>query len=317
MPVVARSVRYRFARFELQPSERRLLEADAPVVIGPRAFDLLAALVEHAGHLVTKQELLERVWSQVIVEEAALQMQVSSLRKILGRDAIVTVTGRGYRFALNTVCVGAEPASPTMAPKHNLPQPLTSFIGREPQVSELKGLIGRTRLITLTGAGGCGKSRLAMQMAADLMGVYPDGVWLVEFAALADPGLLPHSVAHVFGLKQQPGTSLTQTIAEHLASKHLLMVLDNAEHLLEACAQLSDAVLRECAKVNILVTSRERLGIVGELTYRVPSLSVPGPEQEATPWRISEYESTRLFVERAQLQQPQFIVTAENAPALA
>ena len=310
-------VRYRFSRFELQPDERRLLDAGAPVALGPRAFDLLCALVDRAGHLVTKDELLERVWPKVIVEEAALQMQISALRKVLGRDALVTVTGRGYRFALVVACIGAEPTASPTVPRHNLPQPLTSFIGRETQISELKGLLGGTRLLTLAGSGGCGKTRLAMQMAADLTGAYPDGVWLVEFAALADPALVPQAVAQVLGLKEQAGKHLTQTIAEHLASRHLLMVLDNAEHVLEACAQFSGAVLRGCAKLSVLVTSRERLGIVGELTYRVPSLSAPDPEQMATPEQISAYESARLFIERAQLQQPQFVVTVENAAALA
>jgi predicted ATPase/DNA-binding winged helix-turn-helix (wHTH) protein/Tfp pilus assembly protein PilF len=317
MSAAARSVRYRFGRFELQPDERRLLDAGVPVDIGPRAFDLLAALVERAGHLVTKDELLERVWPKVIVEEAALQMQISALRKVLGRDAIVTVTGRGYRFALVVACVDAEPTASPTVPRHNLPQPLTSFIGRESQILELKGLLGSARLLTLTGSGGCGKTRLAMQLAADLTGVYPDGIWLVEFAALADPALVPQAVAQVFGLKEQPGKHLAQTIAEHLASRHVLLVLDNAEHVLEACAQLSDAVLRASAKLSVLVTSRERLGIVGELTYRVPSLSAPGPEQKATPEQISAYESARLFIERAQLQQPQFVVNVGNAAAVA
>jgi non-specific serine/threonine protein kinase len=317
MAAAALPIRYRFARFELQPNERRLLEAGEPIAVAPRAFDLLLALVEHAGHLVTKDELLERAWPKVIVEEAALQMQVSALRKILGRDAIATITGRGYRFALVVARVGAEPTVSATGLKHNLPQQLTSFIGREKQLSELEGLLGRTRLLTLTGSGGCGKTRLAMQMAANLTGAYPDGIWLVEFAALADPALVPHAVAQVLGLREQAGKHLTQTIAEYLASRHLLMVLDNAEHVLEAGAQLADAVLRASAKLNILVTSRERLGIVGELTYRVPSLSAPGPEQKAAPEQISAYESARLFIERAQLQQPQFVVTAENATALA
>jgi predicted ATPase/DNA-binding winged helix-turn-helix (wHTH) protein len=317
MSAAALPVRYRFGRFELQPEERRLLEAGVPVAVGPRAFDLLAALVERAGHLVTKDELLERVWPKVIVEETALQMQISALRKVLGRDALVTVTGRGYRFSLVVASDGGEStASPTVC-RHNLPQPLTRFIGRETELSELKELLGRTRLLTLTGSGGCGKTRLAMQMAADLTGAYPDGIWLVEFAALADPALLPQEVAQLFGLKQQPGRHFTQTIVEYLASKHLLMVLDNAEHVLEACAQLSDAALRASAKLSVLVTSRERLGIVGELTYRVPSLSMPVAESKATPEQILACESARLFVDRAQLQQPQFAVTDGNAAALA
>jgi DNA-binding winged helix-turn-helix (wHTH) protein len=123
-------LRYRFGRFELQPDERRLLATGAPVAVGPRAFDLLVVLVERGGHLVTKDELLERVWPKVIVEENTLQAQISSLRKILGPDAIATISGRGYRFALELTYAGAKPA----VPKHNLPQQLTSFI-----VTELAG----------------------------------------------------------------------------------------------------------------------------------------------------------------------------------
>jgi predicted ATPase/DNA-binding winged helix-turn-helix (wHTH) protein len=310
-------VRYRFSRFELQPDERRLLDAGVPVALGPRAFDLLAALVERAGQLLTKDELLQRVWPRVIVEDTALQMQVSALRKVLGREAIVTVTGRGYRLALDVARVDAEPTTSASTHRHNLPQPLTSFIGREQQIAELKALLGSARLLTLTGSGGCGKTRLAMQLAADLAGAYPDGIWLVEFAALAEPALVPQAVAQVFGLKDEPGKHLTQTIAEHLAPRHLLLVLDNAEHLLEACAQLSDAVLRASAKLSVLVTSRERLGIVGELNYRVPSLTSPGPEHKATPEQVSACESARLFIERAQLQQAHFAITTGNADAVA
>jgi non-specific serine/threonine protein kinase len=306
------SLRYRFGRFELQPNKRRLLASGAPVDVGARAFDLLVMLVERDGHLVTKDELLERVWPKVIVEENTLQAQVSALRRILGPDAIATISGRGYRFALELTFAGAE-----SVPKHNLPQQLTSFIGREKEIAELKDLLGTARLLTLTGAGGCGKTRLALQVAGDLLQFYPDGIWLVELAALAEPGLVPQTVASVLGLKEQSGESLTQTLAKHLASRHLLLMLDNAEHLLAACAQVADAALRQCAKVVILVTSRERLGVAGELTYRVPSLSVPDPKQDATPEELSKYESARLFVERARLQRPHFAVTTQNAPALA
>lgn len=288
-----------------------------PVAIGPRAFDLLDALVARAGHLLTKDELLERVWSRVIVDEAALQMQVSALRKVLGRDAIATVTGRGYRFALVVTREATEGTGSPAVCRHNLPQPLTSFIGREKQISELAALLVSARLLTLTGAGGCGKTRLAMQLAAGLTDVYPDGIRLVELASLEDPALVPQTVAQVLGLKDQPGQHLTQTIADHLASKHALMVVDNAEHVLEACAQLADAVLRASPKLSVLVTSRERLGIVGELTYRVPSLSAPGPEPEAAFELISAYESVQLFIERARLHQPRFAVTVDNAAPLA
>jgi non-specific serine/threonine protein kinase len=156
-----------------------------------------------------------------------------------------------------------------------------------------------------------------MQLVAGLIGTYPDGVLLVELAALTDPSLVPQVVASVLEIKEQPGTSLTQTMIEYLAAKRLLLILDNAEHLLGPCAQLADAILSACAHVVILVTSRERLGITGELTYRVPSLSVPSNEETSTPETVAAYESARLFIERARLQRPHFVVTAENAPPLA
>jgi predicted ATPase/class 3 adenylate cyclase len=200
---------------------------------------------------------------------------------------------------------------------NNLPQQLTSFIGREKELAEAETLLGRTRLLTLTGAGGCGKTRLAMQVAADLLESYPDGVWLVELGALADAGLVPQTVAAVLGLRESPGKSVTQTLTEHLKSRHLMLVLDNAEHLLAACAALADAVLRQCPQVVLLASSREGLGMSGELTFRVPSLSMPDPKRDATPEKLLPYESVRLFIERAQFHRPQFAVTHQNAPALA
>src|ERR1700675_4557590 len=262
MTAVPTPLCYRFGRFELQPNKRRLLAAGPPVDFGSRAFDLLVVLVERDGHLVTKDELLERVWPKVIVEENTLQAQVSALRKILGPEAIATISGRGYRFALELTFAGAE----SVVPKHNLPQQLTSFIGREKEIAQIKELLGTTRLLTFIGAGGCGKTRLAMQVAGELLESYSDGIWLVELAALAEPGLVPQTVANVLGLKEQPGRSPTQTISEYLASRHLLLVVDNAEHLLAACAQLADEVLWRCAQLVVLVTSRERLGMAGGAT---------------------------------------------------
>ncbi len=203
MPDLAASVCYRFGRFELQPDERRLLAAGSPVRVGPHALDLLIALVERSGRLVTKDELLERAWPKVIVEENTLQAHISALRKILGSDAIATISGRGYRFTPEVTPVGATATTPTPKPRHNLPHQVTSFIGREKEIAELERLLSTTRLLTLTGAGGCGKTRLAVHLAANVVQGYPDGCWLVELAALADPGLVPQKVANVLGIKEQ------------------------------------------------------------------------------------------------------------------
>jgi non-specific serine/threonine protein kinase len=303
MTATATTVRCRFGRFELQPEERLLLDSGTPVRVGPHAFDLLVALVEHSGRLVTKDELLERIWPKVIVEENTLQVHVSALRKTLGADAIATVSGRGYRFMPAVIHVSAVAGKPAATPKDNLPHALTTFIGREKEIAELLDLLGTNRLLTLTGAGGCGKTRLAIQVAARVRERFGDGAWLVELASLTDPGLIPKAVANAVGVKERPGKSLTETIGEHVAQRSLLLVLDNAEHLLEASALLANALLTRCGNLVILATSRERLGIIGEATYRVPSLSMP--------------ESERLFADRARLQQPRFEITKEGAAALA
>ena len=200
---------------------------------------------------------------------------------------------------------------------NNLPLQLTSFVGREEEMATIESLLSKTRLLTLTGSGGSGKSRLSLQVAAEVLDQYPDGVWLVELAPLADPGLVPQTVASVLNLSEQAGKSYTQTLIESFKSKRLLLLLDNCEHVLSASAQLSDALLRACPHVKILASSREGLGIGGELTYRVPSLSLPDLKQKATIESVSQYEAVRLFVERALFHLPSFVVTNQNAPALA
>jgi predicted ATPase/class 3 adenylate cyclase len=200
---------------------------------------------------------------------------------------------------------------------NNLPQQVTSFIGREKELVEIKALLERSRLVTLTGSGGCGKTRLALQAAADLLDVSGDGVWLVELASLTDPGLVPRTVAGPLGVSEEPGEDLTQALADALKAKRLLLVLDNCEHLLDASARLADALLRGCPHVLLLATSREGMGISGELTYQVPSLSLPDPKRDATPEALVHFEAVRLFIERALFHQPQFAVTSQNAPALA
>src|SRR5258705_9584735 len=308
--------RYRFGPFELQPDKRRLLKDGATISLRPRAFDLLAALVDRAGHLVTKDELLDQVWPKMVVEEAALHVQVSALRKVLGPAAITTVSGRGYQFTL-PVTKGEAEAHRISTPRHNLPHQLTSFVGREQEIAQLNELIATNRLVTLTGAGGAGKTRLAIEVASRLVVAFPDGVWLVDLAALSDPELVPKAVAQAFALNEQPTRALIETLSAYLASKKLLLVLDNAEHLLEGCVQFVDFILRHSPDVAMLVTSCERLAITGELTYRVPSLTVPGASETLTPETVSRYEGVRLFVERAKLSRADFDVTTENASSVA
>src|SRR6266498_2517618 len=168
MDAVTPLERHRFGSFELQPDKRRLLKDGATISLRPRAFDLLAALVERAGHLVTKDELLDQVWPKMVVEEAALHVQVSALRKVLGVDAITTVSGRGYQFTL-PVTKGEAEAHRISTPRHNLPLQLTSFIGREQEIAQLEELVATNRLVTLTGAGGVGKTRLAIEVASRLV----------------------------------------------------------------------------------------------------------------------------------------------------
>src|SRR5258705_8226447 len=264
--------RYRFGPFELQPDKRRLLKDGATISLRPRAFDLLATLVERAGRLVTKDELLDRVWPQMVVEEAALHVQVSALRKVVGSEAITTVSGRGYQFTL-PVTKGDDEANRPSRSNHNLPYQLTSFIGREQEIVQLEELVTANRLVTLTGAGGAGKTRLAIEVASRLVDAFPDGVWLVELAALSDPRLVPQAVAHALGVNEQPARPVIETLSDYLASKKLLLVLDNVEHLLEACVQFVDLVLRRSPDVAILVTSRERLGMAGLAGLPLPVLA--------------------------------------------
>ena len=204
----------------------------------------------------------------------------------------------------------------------NLPVQLTSFIGRERELAEVKQLLEHHRLVTFTGAGGTGKSRLSLQVAADLLDAYPDGVWLVELAPLADSRLVPGAVAGVLGLREEAGRPLLSTLTDVLRTKALLLILDNCEHLISACAELAEALLRRSTQLRILASSREALGIAGEHPFRVPSLSLPDPRRlsSATPdlaTALSQSEAVRLFIDRAVTIQPHFRVTNRNAPAVA
>jgi predicted ATPase/DNA-binding CsgD family transcriptional regulator len=198
------------------------------------------------------------------------------------------------------------------------PLGLTSFVGREREISELERLLADgARLLTLTGPGGSGKTRLASALALEVVEGFEDGVWWVDLAPVLDPDLVPQAVAKVLNVPETPGRSLTDAIAEDLRELEILIVLDNCEHLVEACALLAEALLRACRGLVVLATSREALGIAGEKNFPVPPLSLPDPEHLRTSENLAKYEAIKLFVDRARAVAPDFRLTEANAPGVA
>jgi predicted ATPase/DNA-binding XRE family transcriptional regulator len=206
---------------------------------------------------------------------------------------------------------------PSQAYPTNLPRSLTRLIGREQEQAAIANLLGEVPLLTLTGAGGCGKTRLALRVAGDRVAAYPDGVWLVELAPLASAPLIPQAIAVALGVSEEPGRLLLATLTAFLGRKRLLLVLDNCEHLVASCADLATALLRVCPQLQILATSREALGIEGERAWKVPSLSLPDPRQPVTVAHLLDAAAVRLFLERASASRPSFALTARNADLVA
>jgi predicted ATPase/DNA-binding SARP family transcriptional activator/DNA-binding CsgD family transcriptional regulator len=209
--------------------------------------------------------------------------------------------------------------------KHNLPAQRTGFVGREREMLEVKRALAMTQLLTLTGTGGLGKTRLGLEVARDLVGAYPDGVWLVELAPLSDGKLVPQMVADALGVEERPGQSLAKALVDDLRKKQLLVVLDNCEHLIEEAAQLADVLLSSCPHLRIVATSREALGVKGEFVWRIEPLSVPdaprasdrGANGASSAGELERYDAVRLFVERARRHSPQFELGPKNAGAVA
>ena len=322
-----------FGPFRLYPGARLIERDGARLALGSRALDILIVLVERAGEVVSHRELTQRVWRELVVSPSSLRVHISGLRKALGegegeRQYIANVLGQGYCFVAPTSLAEANGTSASAAmpqeqaegvtaqsaPRNNLPNQLTSFIGREREIRQLKDLLASTRLLTLTGIGGCGKTRLALQVAAEVLDGFPDGCWLVELASIGDSSLVAQAVANVVAAEEQGNRSRVEAVVERLATQCVLLVLDNAEHLVQPCAELADLLLRRCSRLQIFVTSREPLGVSGELTYRVPSLSVAEPDAPSEVALASE--SARLFVERARLHRPDFAITKKNARTL-
>jgi predicted ATPase/class 3 adenylate cyclase len=203
------------------------------------------------------------------------------------------------------------------ATPNNLPQQVTSFIGRERELAEVKKLLVNTRLLTLLGVGGIGKTRLSLQVAADLMDDYPDGVWFVELAPIADSRLVAQAVASVLGVKEEAGRPVVEALAKYVKDRLLLLVFDNCEHLLDACAELTKQLLQAGSRLKVLSSSREHLRVAGETAYQVPALSAPDPYEKFIHTALTQYAAARLFIDRAVAAQPAFQVSQQNAVAVA
>jgi predicted ATPase/DNA-binding winged helix-turn-helix (wHTH) protein len=311
------SIVYELGPFRLDPDAGVLTRAGLPMALGARAVAVLSALVKVPNQYVAKASLLDQAWPGVVVEENSLAAQVSAIRRVLalepgGDGWIETLTRRGYRFAGPVIEVRDNLPKGISGERinSNLPEPLTSFIGRERELVEIKRLLPTTRLVTLVGAGGIGKTRFALQMAAEVIGAYRDGVWLVDLALLSDPALVPSAVAQATGVREVARKPILETMCAQFRERQALLILDNCEHLLEACAHLADALLHAARELTILATSREPLRLTGEQTFPLPTLSLP----EATPTleTVGHSEAVQLFVARAQKQDPAFKLNADR-----
>ncbi len=247
----------------------------------------------------------------------AYRRQDGRLRKAyLGRSTELTLARLVEVGARLHATVDDRPVARRLAlgRQHNLPAELSSFLGRERELTELGRLLDTTRLLTLTGTGGVGKTRLALRLAHGVLGNSFDAVWLVELAALTDPTLVTPAVAQAVGVREEPGRTLLATLVTALGYGRVLLVLDNCEHLLDACASLAESLLLACPDLRILATSREPLGVTGEVAWRVPSLALP--EGDVAVKDLASSEAVELFVERTRAARPGFVLSERNAPAV-
>ncbi len=316
------SASLRFAdRFELQVRERRLLVDGQPAQLGSRALDVLIALAHRAGELVSKNELIDLAWPGVVVEENNLQVQVSALRKVLGGDIISTIPGRGYRFTAHVHDVPRTAQAPHEPPpqvplalRTNLPSGLPRLLGRDEDLAGLGGVIEHHRLVTIVGAGGMGKTRLAQALLHARQSAYPHGVCWVELAPLTDAAALPGAIAAALGIRLGSGDAPLEGLAAALAPLTMLLALDNAEHLLDATAQLARTLHAAAPRLSLVVTSQAPLKLPAEQVYRLDALSTPARPLPAT--EAIGFGAVALFVERARAADVRFALTDANAPAV-
>ena len=286
-----------------------LLRDGRDVRLRAKTFDVILYLHQRHGQLVTKDDLFRAVWPDTFVSDDSLTKCIGEIRdalRDLDHQLLKTVARRG--FILD---------APLARPMHNLPASLTSFIGRQQQIGELARLLSSTRLLTLTGTGGCGKTRLALEVTRQVLDRFPDGVWLADLAPLSESALVAQTVAATLDVRQAANRSLVESLADQLRHRRTLLLLDNCEHVIASTAALAEGLLGAAAGLTILATSREALGLASERTWRVPSLTVPDPHDVGRSADLLSYEAVNLLADRAAAVDSGFLITSDNAGTVA
>ena len=310
-----------FGPYRIYPGQRLVMEADHPLRLGRRAMDILLILLEHAGNVVSKQELIARVWPKSVVEDINLRVHMAALRKALGdgqagQRYIVTVAQRGYSFVAPYSLDYIEQPTESQAPApsgHNLPVRRTRLIGRQSLVDSLVVQLSRQRFITLVGPGGIGKTTVALRVAEQLIGRYRHGIRLLDLAPINDPAMITAHLATLLELSLH-GTEPMSGLAAFLRDRHMLLVIDNCEHLIDAIALLSENLLRAAPEVHILATSRESLRAEGEYVQRLGSLDCPPPIAVLDRAQALTFSALQLFVERAMASHDSFELNDDELP---
>jgi predicted ATPase/DNA-binding winged helix-turn-helix (wHTH) protein len=314
-----------FGPFRLLPTQRLLMDGDKRLHLGGRALDVLIALVERPGELVSKQELIARVWPNTFVDPANLTVHIAALRRTLGDGRggnrfLINIPGRGYRFvAPIKLSDEFEPATILSGPvqyMHNLPAHVTPLIGREDAVTGLSAQLHRDRLLTIVGTGGIGKTAVALVVAEKLIPNYRDGVWLIDLAPVYDPLLVPVALASALRLEIHAENPLPELMA-FLREREMLLVLDNCEHLVAAAASVAAGILRGAPNVHVLATSREPLRTEGERVYRLPPLQSPPVAIGIGAKEALAFPAVQLFAERTAAALGEFVLSDSSAPAVA
>jgi len=314
---------FEFGAFRLDLKDRSLTREHEQVPLAPKVFDVLVFLIERRGHLVEKDELMQKVWPDSFVEEGSLSRAIWALRKAIGRDAIQTVPKFGYKFVANVAeyrspASGNAPRPAENVPPNNLSRPLSILVGRERQIAEVEDLLSQThsRLVTLTGVGGTGKTRLAQAVAEAVLAKFDDGVFLIELAGITDPALVPSSIAEALGITEIGSSSIPDVLKTYLRGSRMLLIIDNFEHVSAAAPQIGE-LLSATDSVKALVTSRIPLRLHGESEYAVPPLSVPAGPNDLSIDELLAFEAVRLFVERARNSNARFTLTEANMRSVA